>query len=129
MGGIMFWTVEQSAFYLRMEHHQVYYLLAMGYIEAVKTGPKLWRIVPEAVEDYAKRHPQTKAGKTAGYFIYKGNGGLLFDSLPDRVPHDPERGTAGVEGRGRPLVYPAGRHQKILLPEIKPLRQLDLFTA
>jgi excisionase family DNA binding protein len=125
----MFWTVEQSAFYLGMELHQVYYLLAMGYVEAVKTGPKLWRVVPEAVKEYAERLPQTENRAAAGYFIYKGDGGLLFDSLPDRVPHDPERGTSGLERRRRDLVYPPGRCQKILLPEVKPVRQLELFTV
>jgi excisionase family DNA binding protein len=124
----MFWTVEQTAFYLRMQPHQVYYLLVMGYLEAVKVGPKLWRIPPERVEEYAKQHPQEKDRPAPGYFIYKGNGGLLFDSLPDRVPHDPERRIAGLERRGRELVCPPGRSQNLLLKTVKPVIQLELFT-
>ncbi|ULQ60814.1 helix-turn-helix domain-containing protein [Brucepastera parasyntrophica] len=50
----MFCTVEQAAHFLGLENHQVYYLLAMGYIEAIKIG-NLWRIVPESVTDYDKR--------------------------------------------------------------------------
>ncbi|MCL1813409.1 MAG: helix-turn-helix domain-containing protein [Treponema sp.] len=125
----MFWTVEQTAFYLRMELHQVYYLLVMGYMEAVKVGPKLWRIPPEGVREYAKRQPQGKDWETAGHFIYKGNGGLLFDSLPDRVPHDPERRTPGLERRGRELVCPPGRSQNVLFKTVKPVNQLELFTS
>jgi hypothetical protein len=111
-----------------MELHQVYYLLAMGYLEAVKAGPKLWRVVPEAVKEYAKRHPQRENSKAAGYFIYKGNGGVLFDSLPDYISYGPERGTAGLERRGRNLVYPPGRSQKVLFSAVKPVRQLELFS-
>jgi excisionase family DNA binding protein len=125
----MFWTVEQSAFYLRLEPHQVYYLLAMGYIEAIKTGLKLWRVVPEAVKEYAERHHKTKTGETAGYFVYPGNGGVLFDSLPDRTPHDPSEGTAGLERRGRNMVYSPGRPAKILLKELKSVIQFELFSA
>jgi len=125
----MFWSVEQSAFYLRMVPHQVYYLLSMGYIEAVKVGQKLWRIPPEGVQEYAKRHPQRKDREPTGNFIYKGNGGLLFDSLPDRVPNDPERGTAGVERRRRELVCFPGRSQNVLLQKLKPVSQLELFSG
>jgi len=125
----MFWTVEQTAFYLRMELHQVYYLLAMGYIEAVKAGPKLWRIPPEGVEEYVKQHPERKDRETAGYFIYKGNGGLLFDSLPDRVPHDPERGTSCLERRRRDMVCFPGRSGGVLLKTVKPVTQPELFNA
>jgi hypothetical protein len=125
----MFWTVEQTAFFLRMEPHQVYYLLAMGYLEAVKAGPKLWRIPPEGGQEYVKQHPQRKDRDTAGYFIYKGNSGLLFDSLPDRIPHDPERRTAGMERRGRELVCSPGRSQNVLFKTVKPVTQLELFTG
>ena len=125
----MFWTVEQSALYLRFEPHQVYYLIAMGYIEAVKTGPKLWRVVPEGVQKYAKRNIKTKTGETSGNFIYTGSCGFLFNSLPDRVPHDPERGASGMAGRGRPLVHLPRGSQKVLLTEIKLVRQMELFSA
>jgi excisionase family DNA binding protein len=46
----MFWTVRQAAHALGVKEHQVYYLLAMGCIEAVKVG-KLWRIVPAAAKN------------------------------------------------------------------------------
>jgi hypothetical protein len=125
----VFWTVEQTAFYLRMEPHQVYYLLSMGYLEAVKAGPKLWRVLPEGVKEYAKLYPQKKNREAAGNFIYKGNGELLFDSLPDRVPHDPERGTSCLERRRRDMVCLPGRHQNVLLKTVKPVTQLELFTG
>jgi hypothetical protein len=124
----MFWTVEQTAFYLRMEPHQVYYLLAMGYLEAVKAGPKLWRIPPEGAREYAKRHPQRKDREAAGHFIYKGNGGLLFDSLLDRVPHDPERGNPCMARRRRDMVRLPGRSSNVLFETVKPVTQIELFA-
>jgi hypothetical protein len=125
----MFWTVEQTAFYLRMEPHQVYYLLTMGYLEAVKAGPKLWRVPPEGVEAYAKQYPQRKGRETAGHFIYKGNSGLLFDSLPDRIPHDPVRGTSSLERRRRDMVCLPGRSKDLLFKAVQPVRQGELFTG
>lgn len=47
----MFLTVKQAADYLRLDCHQVYYLLTMGEIEAVKIG-KAWRLVNCAVQAY-----------------------------------------------------------------------------
>ena len=49
----MLWKPKQAAQYLRVELHQVYYLLVMGFIEAIKVG-RVWRVVPEAVEVYAR---------------------------------------------------------------------------
>jgi len=54
----MFWTVERTAQYLGLKPHQVYYLLVMGYIEAVKVGCKLWRVMPHSARAYG-------AGKAA----------------------------------------------------------------
>jgi excisionase family DNA binding protein len=47
----MFLTVHQTADALGVKDHQVYYLLAMGYLEAVKVE-KLWRVVSDAVRKY-----------------------------------------------------------------------------
>ncbi len=111
-----------------MEHHQVYYLLMMAHIEAVKVG-KAWRLVPESVIEYDKRHPERTNRETAGYFVYPGDGGFLFGTLPDGLPSNPRRNFAGVEGRRGELVrWPRG-HQTVLLKKIKPVSQLELFTA
>ena len=110
-----------------MELHQVYYLLMMGHIESVKVG-NAWRLVPEAVEEYAKRHSKNKDREPAGYFVYPGNGGLLFGTLPDNIPLNPRGETAGVERRRRPLVRCPERSQAVLLKKLKPVRQLELFT-
>ncbi len=48
----MFWTVKQAASFLGLEGHQVYYLLSMGTIEAVKIG-KTWRVVPDSARAYS----------------------------------------------------------------------------
>ena len=124
----MLWTVKQTARFLGLELHQVYYLLVMGEIEAVKAGV-VWRVVPEAVEDYDKRRPERKNRNPAGNFVYQGGGGLLFRSLPDRLPPDTPGKAARVQRRRRPLVHPAERPQNILLPKLKPVIQPELFSA
>ncbi len=48
----MFWTVKQTALFLNLKHHQVYYLLTMGYIEAVQVG-NVWRIIPDSARAYS----------------------------------------------------------------------------
>jgi len=54
----MLWSVKKTASFLNFKLHQVYYLLQMGYIEAIAlTGRgsgqhKTWRIVPESVIVY-----------------------------------------------------------------------------
>jgi hypothetical protein len=50
----MFLTVNQTADYLGIRPHQVYYLLFMGYIEAVKVA-WTWRVVPESVWEYKEK--------------------------------------------------------------------------
>jgi len=50
----MFITVKQAAHLLRLEFHQVYYLLTMGKIEAIKIG-RAWRIVPESARAYGEK--------------------------------------------------------------------------
>jgi len=50
----MFLTVKQAAHYLGLDFHQVYYLLTMGEIEAVKVG-KSWRLVNCAVLAYGAK--------------------------------------------------------------------------
>jgi hypothetical protein len=47
----MFWSVKQTALFLGLEPHQVYYLLVMGYIEAYKVG-NVWRVMPDSVRKY-----------------------------------------------------------------------------
>jgi len=53
-GGDMFLSVKQAAHYLGLEPHQVYYLLNMGEIEAVKLG-QLWRLVYKSVVEYGAK--------------------------------------------------------------------------
>jgi len=50
----MFWKVDQAALFLGLKPHQVYYLLFMGEIEAIKIG-KIWRVVPESVRAYKEK--------------------------------------------------------------------------
>jgi excisionase family DNA binding protein len=47
----MFWTVKQTASFLNLEPHQVYYLLVYGKIEAYKIGAA-WRVTPDGVRAY-----------------------------------------------------------------------------
>jgi excisionase family DNA binding protein len=124
----MLWTVKRTARFLGLELHQVYYLLAMGEIEAVKAGVA-WRIVPEAVEEYDKRRSEKKNRNPAGNFVYQGGGGLLFRSLPDHLPPDTPGKHAGLQRRRGPLVRPAERPQNVLLKTLKPVIQLELFSA
>jgi hypothetical protein len=124
----MLWTVKDTARFLGMELHQVYYLLVMGEIESIKIG-NVWRTEPDAVKDYDKRFPKRKNRKPAGDFIYSGSGGFLFCALPDSLPADPLEKTFGMERRRRQLVHSTKRHQAVLLEKLKPVTQLDLFTA
>jgi excisionase family DNA binding protein len=50
-----FLTVNKAARLLGLKPHQVYYLLVMGEIEAVKVGSRLWRLVPESVRGYGEK--------------------------------------------------------------------------
>jgi excisionase family DNA binding protein len=122
------WTVKNTARYLGVELYQVYYLLSMGEIEGVKIG-KAWRMAPEAVKEYDKRFPERKNRGSSGYFIYPGSGGFLFTTLPDRIPPDSHGETAGMERLRRKLVHSPQRHQTVLLEKLKPVTQLELFTA
>ncbi len=124
----MFWTVTQAAKYLSLELHQVYYLLVMGYIDAIKVG-KGWRIVPEAVKTYDKRHSKIKDRGTPSNFIYCGCSGLLFDSLPDRLSNDLEKRTSSIQRQRRRMEYPAGRSDNILFEALEPIIQQELFSA
>ena len=123
----MLWTVKDTARYLGLEPHQVYYLVGMGEIESVKVG-KLWRLEPEGVDEYAERYPERTHRKPAADFIYTGGGGFLFRQLSDCLPPDPLGAAGGVEGRRKQLVRGARRHQAVLLAELEPVRQLELFT-
>ena len=124
----MFWTVKKAARELRLKPHQVYYLLTMGRIEAVRIGD-LWRLVPEAVGDYDRRRPERKDRQSPGYFVYPGDGGFLFGTLPDRLPPDPRGETSGVERRRGKLVCRAERSRSVLLAELEPVIQPELFTV
>jgi len=57
--GLMFLTVKQAANLLRLELYQVYYLLSMGEIEAVKIG-RVWRVTSEGVCSYKEKRPVTR---------------------------------------------------------------------
>ena len=124
----MLLTAKSAAGALRMELHQVYYLLTMGEIEAVKIG-KAWRLAPTAVSEYAKQHPERKNREPSGYFIYPGNGGFLFDCIPDSLPPDPQRKASGMERRRGQLVHRARRPHDVLLKKLKSVVQLELFAT
>ena len=121
-------TVKEAAGILRMELHQVYYLLTMGEIEAVKIG-KAWRLSPDAVSEYDRRRPERKNRKPSGHFVYPGGGGFLFGCLPDGLPPDPQGKTSGVERRRRQLVHRPKRPHDVLLQKLKPVDQLELFAV
>ena len=124
----MLWNVKKTARYLGMEFHQVYYLLVMGEIDAVKVG-RVWRLDPKAVEEYAKRFPERTDRKSAGNFVYTGDGGFLFRAAPNCLPSNPLRPTAGMERRRRTMVHSTQRHQTVLFKELKSINQFELFTA
>jgi len=124
----MFITVKEAVLLLQMEPHQIYYLLMMGEIESIKLG-KAWRLALEAVSDYVKRNPGKKLTEPACNFIYSGNGGNLFSCLSDYLPADTLGKTSGMEGRRGQLVYRSCRPDKILLSKLKPINQLELFSA
>jgi excisionase family DNA binding protein len=124
----MLWTVKRAAQYLGMEQYRVYYLLMMGEIESAKIG-NVWRLSPEGVKEYDKRFPERNNRKASGNFIYPGNGGFLFGSIPDSVPFDKNRKVAGVERRRGKLVHSAKRHNNILLEKFKSVKQFELFVS
>jgi hypothetical protein len=47
----MFWNVKQTAVFLNLKPHQVYYLLTMAKIESIRVDD-LHRIIPESVKEY-----------------------------------------------------------------------------
>jgi len=50
----MFWTLKQTALFLGLDIHQVYYLLSVGEIEAVKVS-WLWRVMPDSALSYKEK--------------------------------------------------------------------------
>ena len=50
-GIMMFWSIVKASGYLGLKVHQVYYLVQMGVIEAVKVG-NAWRVMPDAARTY-----------------------------------------------------------------------------
>jgi len=100
----------------------------MGEIESVKLG-RVWRVIPDAVEEYDKRSPERKNRNFTRHFIYQGGGGLLFRSAPDHVPPDTPGKHSGLQRQRRPLVYQPERSQAILLKAHKPVIQPELFSA
>jgi hypothetical protein len=109
-----------------MELYQVYYLLSMGAIESIKLG-KAWRLVPEVVEEYDKQHPERKNRNITSHFIYSGDGGFLFRSLPDDLPIDFQRQSSSLQRRRRAVVYQSDGHQELLFPELELVE--ELFSA
>ena len=43
-----------SIFHFGLDIHQVYYLVKMGYIEAIQVG-RAWRVVPESAKAYIEK--------------------------------------------------------------------------
>ena len=123
----MLWSVKKAARVLQVDIHHVYYLLTMGYIEAFRIG-KTWRLAPESVEEYDKRHYAKKDRSPPGYFIYPGNSGFLFGTLPDCIPPNPRGEAAGMERQRRPLVHRAERHPAVSIKKHNPVKQLELFA-
>ncbi|MCL2762210.1 MAG: helix-turn-helix domain-containing protein [Treponema sp.] len=124
----MLWTVKQAARFLELNFRNMYYPIAMGEIEAVKVG-RIWRLSPEGVKEYDKLLNERKDRKSADHFIYSGDGGFLFRTLPHHLPANPGGETAGMERRRGKLVYSSQRHQAVFLEKLKPVEQLELFTA
>ena len=59
-GGVeVFWSVAETAGHLGFKPCQVYYLLVMGEIEAVKVGGA-WRVVPGSARAYAEKRAARK---------------------------------------------------------------------
>jgi len=123
----MLLPITAAARRLRLKRHHVYYLVAMGYIEAVKVG-KRWRLVPEAVENYDKRHTRKNNRTAAGNTVGPGSGGFLIDRPLGNLPADSVGEAAGMERRRRELVRRPMRPQAILLKKYKPVIQLELFA-
>ena len=124
----MFLKAKEAAKVLQMGVQQVYSLLWMGEIEAIKFG-RHWRLVPESVNEYVKRHPRRKDRDPSGYFIYTGNSGYLFCCASDCLSPDLFAKITRMEGRRRQLVHRACRPAKVLQPELKSIKQLELFSA
>ena len=120
----MFWTVVLSAQFLEMDTWQVYYLIGMGQIEAIKVAGT-WRVLPEGVIEYDKQNPDRK-NRRPGCDSYRGRGGDLFLGLSDNhLPNDlPER-IGRLQGRRRRVVYRTFRNPKVLHQKNKSVTQLE----
>ena len=62
-------TVKEAARLLGVEPHQVYYLLAMGELEAVKIRD-LWRLEPGEAEPYARQNAEKPGGAAPTAFLF-----------------------------------------------------------
>jgi len=131
----MFISAKQAALTLQMELHRVYYLLAMGEIEAVRisgrgTGEnKTWRLSADAVNEYAKRNPGRKIKEVTSHFIYPGDSGSLFSFLQNCSSPDTGGKTSFMERRRRQSMHSPQRPDKILFSKLKPVTQMELFSS
>lgn len=109
----MLLTVEETARMLNMKRGGVYYLLAFCKLDGVKIRSN-WRVFSESVEEYrVKRECSCRNGKNT--FLYNGFSGgneSVQDFRQDSLPDD-ERRTSVLEGRGRTVELPPGRHSVI----------------
>jgi hypothetical protein len=120
----MFWTVRISAEYLSMETWQVYYLIAMGSVEAIKVSGA-WRVLPEGVIEYDKQHPDRK-NRIPGRDSFRGGScEFLLAATAYDLPNDLPKRTGRLQGRRRGMVHYPRRRPKVLQQELKPISQLE----
>lgn len=122
----MFITASQTARALGYTDNQVYYLLVMGRIEAIKIRDA-WRVYYKAVHRYAQSRSETGDGSPPRDYVSRGGSGISIDLSFDGLPDDIRRRTSRLQGRRRRVEHQSRRPHPRLQSKLKPLIQLELF--
>lgn len=122
----VFWTVRRSAHYLHLDTWQVYYLIAMGSIEAIKVAGA-WRVIPEGVIEYDKRHIARENREPRCNLNRGRSSTLLLGYTPDYLPHDLPKRTGRVQGQRGNVVHSSFRNQNVLQQKNKSITQLEFI--
>lgn len=124
----LLWTVAQTAEFLHLKQHQVYFLLGMGEIEAVKIRYG-WRVNPKGVRDYAQSRLKGDAGRITGITYDQGSVHGVECFPMHGISNDLRQPAESIQGRKLKRVeHTSVGSNRVLFKKLKPVIQLELFS-
>lgn len=128
----MLLTVREAAIAMGIDFHNVYYLVAMSLVDAVRIRGGI-RIISESVEGFcAERENATVYnGTVPRYHGYRRCHEIIENFQKNPVPDDGGRTAERMEGRGRGMELYPKRHSRLPRQKLHDIRQLyfDFYEA